>query len=161
MRLLILTLSLLLAACATPYGKYGIAGGYTDTQIDENTFSVRVEANGFTSQETASRHAMYRAAELSAEKGFDYFVILGGGNGSTSGAIVMPSTATSRTTVTGYGNTAVARTTTTYSPTVAMPMVFPNSGLTFKAFKGPKPEDNPNAYDANSVMKYVGPQIGK
>lgn len=45
-----------LTACATPYGKYGIAGGYTDSRIDENTFSVSVDTNGFTSQQTTSMH---------------------------------------------------------------------------------------------------------
>jgi undecaprenyl pyrophosphate phosphatase UppP len=73
---------------------------------------------------------------------------------------VMPGASTSRTTINAYGSTAYARTATTSAPTLAVPMVFPNSTLVIKAFKGTKQEDAPNAYDARSVMKYLGPQIG-
>jgi hypothetical protein len=52
-----------LAACATSYGKYGLLGGFTDARIDENTFTISVDTNGFTSQQTTSMHALYRAAE--------------------------------------------------------------------------------------------------
>ena len=62
--------------------------------------------------------------------------------------MVMPSTSTT------YG-----RTTTTGATTV-IPVVFPNSTLLIKSFKGAKPEGNANAYDARSLMKYLGPQIG-
>lgn len=75
---------MLIAACATPYGKYGIAGGYTDSRFDENTFSISVDTNGFTDQNTTSQHAMYRAAELTVENGFDYFIIVTGGSSPTS-----------------------------------------------------------------------------
>lgn len=152
--------ALLLSACATPYGKYGIAGGYTDSRIDENTFSISVDTNGFTNQQTTSMHALYRAAELTVENGFDFFVIASGANNSTSMAMAMPGSSTSNTTVNAYGSTAYARTTTTYAPTTVVPMVFPNSTLTIKSFKGVKPEEATNAYDARAVMKYLGPQIG-
>jgi hypothetical protein len=65
---------LILSGCATQYGKYGIAGGYEDSRIDENTFSISVSNNGFTNQQTTSMHAMYRAAELTVENGYDYFL---------------------------------------------------------------------------------------
>ena len=149
-----------LSACATPYGKYGIAGGYTDTRIDENTFSISVDTNGFTDQQTTSMHALYRAAELTVENGFDFFVIASGAKNSTSMAMVIPGNSTSNTTVNAYGSTAYAKTTTTYAPTTVVHMVFPNSTLIIKSFKGIKPDGAPNAYDAHSVMKYLGPQIG-
>ena len=57
----------MLTAYATPYGKYGIAGGYTDSRIDERTFSISVDTNEFGSQQTTSMHALYRAAELTVE----------------------------------------------------------------------------------------------
>lgn len=151
---------LLLYACATPYGKYGSLGGYTDSRIDENTFSISVDNNGFTSHQTTSMHALYRAAELTVENGFDYFVLVGGANNSTSMAMVMPGTSTSSTTVNTYGSTAYARTTTNYAPTMVVPIVLPNATLVIKSFKGSKPGEVAEAYDARSVMKYLGPQIG-
>ena len=153
-------LAAILAACATPYGKYGIAGGYTDSRIDQNTFSISVDTNGFTSQQTTSMHGLYRAAELTVENGFDYFVIVTRTNNPTSMAMAIPGPGTSNTTVNDNGSTAYARTTTTTAPTTVVPMVFPNSTLTIKSFRGSKPEGVPNAYDARAVMKYLGPQIG-
>ena len=58
----------MLTACATPYGKYRIAdGGYTGSRVDERTFSISVDTNGFASQQSTSMHALYRAAELTVE----------------------------------------------------------------------------------------------
>ncbi len=147
---------LMLSACATPYGKYGIAGGYTDSRIDENTFSISVDTNGFTNQQTTSMHAMYRAAELTVENGYDYFVIINDSKNPTGMTMNMPGSA--HTTINSFGSTATAR--TTYTPGAAIPMVFPNSTLVIKSFKGNKPTDAANAYDARSVMAYLGPQIG-
>ena len=153
-------IALTLSACATPYGKYGLLGGFTDSRIEENTFSISVDTNGFTNQQTTSMQALYRAAELTAENGFDFFIIASGANNSTSMAMAMPGNSTSNTTVNAYGSTAYARTTTNYAPTTVVPMVFPNSTLIIKSFKGAKPEGASNAYDARAVMKYLGPQIG-
>ena len=153
-------IALTLSACATPYGKYGLLGGFSDARIDENTFSISVDTNGFTSQQTTSMQALYRAAELTIENGFDYFFISGGANNSTSMVMAIPGSSTSNTTVNAYGSTAYSRTTTTSAPIAVMPMVFPNSTLIIKSFKGTKPEGQTNAYDARAVIKYLGPQIG-
>jgi hypothetical protein len=152
--------ALALTACATPYGKYGLLGGFSDARIDENTFSISVDTNGFTSQMTTSMHAIYRAAELSLENGFDYFTIVGAENGSTAMAVAMPGAAATNTTIATTGTTAHARSTTTYSPTILAPAIFPNATLLVKAFKGAKPEGATNAYDARSVVTFLGPKIG-
>ena len=158
--LAVVCIALALSACATPYGKYGLLGGFTDARIDDNTFSISVDTNGFTSQQTTSMQALYRAAELTVENGFDYFFIASGANNSTSMAMAMPGSSTSNTTINAYGSTAYARTTTTSTPTTVMPVVFPNSTLIIKSYKGAKPEGTTNAYDARAVIKYLGPQIG-
>jgi len=158
--LVVVMLSSLLVACATPYGPKGLLGGFSDVRIDDNTFSVNVEANGYTSQQTASLQALYRAAELTAQNGFDHFVVVDGANTAQSGAMVMPSTSSSNTKIGMAGNTAYAKTTTTYAPTVMMPIFFPNATLTIKTFKGAKPEGDPNAYDARAVMANLGPELG-
>jgi len=150
--LILANLLVVLAGCATPYGKYGIAGGYRDARIDDNTFSISVDANGFTSQQTASMHGLYRAAELTVQNGFDYFVIVSGADNSRSMVMAMPGASTTNTTVNVYGPTAYARSTTTTSPTTFVPVVFPNSTLILKVFKGAKPEGVSGAYDARSVM---------
>ncbi|HBG92035.1 MAG: hypothetical protein A3J81_03005 [Nitrospirae bacterium RIFOXYB2_FULL_43_5] len=85
-------------------------------------------------------HAFYRAAELTVENGFDYFVIVSGANNPTSMATAMQGS--------------------NYSPIIVVPIVFPNQVIVIRSFKGTKPNDQVNAYDAREVMKYLGPQIG-
>lgn len=72
---------LLLSACATPYVKNAgglFSGtGYQDIPIDSTTYRVVFYgSHGGTSLELVDRYAFYRAAELTAEKGYDYFVIV-------------------------------------------------------------------------------------
>lgn len=129
-------------------------------RIDENTFSISVDTNGFTSPQITSMHGLYRAAELTVANGFDFFIVASGANNSKSMVMAMPGASTSNTAISAVGSTAYARTTTTYAPTTFMPVAFPNSTLVIKAFKGAKPADVPTAYDARSVMQYLGPQIG-
>ena len=154
------SLTLLLAACSTPYGKYGISGGYRDSQIDENTFSISVETNGFTDQETTSMYALYRAAELTVENGCDYFGIITGGNISKNMILNTPGSSYSSTTVNAIGNTAYASTRTTHYPGASIPVSFPTSNLMIKTFKGEKPVNSESYYDARSVIKYLGKRIG-
>ena len=121
--------ALVLSACATPYGKYGLTGGYTDSRIDENTFSISVDTNGFTNQQTTSMYGLYRAAELTVENGYDFFVVVSDSQNPTGMSMAMPGS--SNTTINPYGTRATA--TTTYAPGIIVPMVFPNSSLTIKS----------------------------
>ncbi|MEO6717337.1 MAG: hypothetical protein ABIM50_08840 [Novosphingobium sp.] len=69
-----------LASCATPtpYRPQG-AGydrtGYSDYQIESNRFRVSFAGNSMTSRETVERYLLYRAAELTLERGNDWFVM--------------------------------------------------------------------------------------
>jgi len=146
---------LLLTACmSTPYGKYGLLGGYTDSRIDMYTFSISVDNNGFTNQQTTSMHGLYRAAELTVKHSFDYFIIVTESVNPTSMYVAMPSSSSS--TLNSYSSSI----STTYSASNIMPMIFPNASFTIKTYNGDKPKDNPKAYDAREMMKFIGPQIG-
>jgi putative transposase len=52
-RLIILgsLIPLLLDGCATPYQKMGLRGGYSDAQIDTNTFFIEFRGNAYTSRQ--------------------------------------------------------------------------------------------------------------
>ena len=69
-----------LAACetATPYQAMNprdeAAGGYRDARLDENHFRVSFAGNSLTSRETVERFLLYRAAELTASQGYDWFI---------------------------------------------------------------------------------------
>lgn len=74
-----LGLSIGLAGCetATPYQPLAkgsaTAGGFTDQQIDADHFRITFDGNSLTSRETVETYLLYRAAELTVAKGFDWF----------------------------------------------------------------------------------------
>ena len=65
-----------LAGCATPYGKTGLTGGYSEKRLSDNVYRVTFSANGYTTQETAQTFWLYRAVEITLENGFDGFRIV-------------------------------------------------------------------------------------
>ncbi|MDX2235366.1 MAG: hypothetical protein NW200_12785 [Hyphomonadaceae bacterium] len=79
-RLFVILCAAVLAACATatPYqpaadqtGRYG----YTERQIEANRFAIGFNGNALTERDTVESYLLFRAAELTLEKGFDYFVV--------------------------------------------------------------------------------------
>lgn len=77
-----LALSSLLVACttATPYQPniqgQKVSGGYSDQRIESNRFRVSFAGNSLTSRETVEGYLLYRAAELTLQEGFDWFSIV-------------------------------------------------------------------------------------
>jgi hypothetical protein len=73
----------LLAACttATPYqplnprGGYS-AGGYSEQRLDETHYRVCFSGNEFTSRQRVENYLLYRAAELTAQGGYDSFTMV-------------------------------------------------------------------------------------
>lgn len=72
----ITSLLLLMQGCATPYQRTGLAGGYSEAQLDENVFRVSFAGNGYTGRERAVEFTLLRSAELTLENGFLYFAII-------------------------------------------------------------------------------------
>jgi hypothetical protein len=68
---------ILLSGCATPYQQDGLRGGYSERQIVADTYHVLFRGNGFISQQTVELYLLYRSAELTVEKGYDFFAIPG------------------------------------------------------------------------------------
>ena|ERR1035437_5073816 len=80
-KLLLISLAFALSACATNYVKNagGLFGGtgYQDIPIDSTTYRIVFYGNhGSTSLEQVDRYVFYRGAELTEEKGYDYFIVL-------------------------------------------------------------------------------------
>jgi hypothetical protein len=74
--------ALVLAACATPTPYRPATGsgfartGYSDEQIEPNRFQISFAGNTLTSRETVERYLLYRAAQLTVERGFDHFILV-------------------------------------------------------------------------------------
>lgn len=74
----VIALGLVLAACATeaPYGPkaLGQSYGYTDQRLGENRYRVTYTGSTATSRETVENYLLRRAAEVTLDSGYDYFV---------------------------------------------------------------------------------------
>jgi hypothetical protein len=100
-----------MAGCATTYGPRGIDGGYSESRRADDIYIVRFEGNGFTKPDQAEEMAFLRAAELTIEKGFRYFTILGESSATNSTAVPMPAQNYTTGAMNSYGGFQ-ARTTT-------------------------------------------------
>jgi hypothetical protein len=80
LRSALIPLLLGVAGCetATPYQplmRDGQApGGYTDSQIAPDRFRVSFQGNSMTSRDTVETYLLYRAAQLTVQRGFDWFI---------------------------------------------------------------------------------------
>jgi hypothetical protein len=65
-----------LAGCATAYQREKVTGGYTDFRLADHTYRVRFKGNNYTSRDKVELFLLYRCAELTAQLGYDHFVLL-------------------------------------------------------------------------------------
>ncbi len=92
----VLALGLGLAGCetATPYQplspQNAVYGGFTDQRLDETHFRVAFQGNSATSREQVENYLLYRAAELTANQGFDWFEMVDRHTRDRGGAYIVP-----------------------------------------------------------------------
>ncbi|WP_298671381.1 hypothetical protein [uncultured Sphingomonas sp.] len=78
----IATAGLVVSGCATETtyrpatGKGFYRTGYSDQQIESNRWLVTFAGNTVTDRDTVERYLLYRAAELTLQNGYDYFVMV-------------------------------------------------------------------------------------
>ncbi|MFQ5562014.1 MAG: hypothetical protein ACE5FO_00440 [Parvularculaceae bacterium] len=70
------------ASCATstPYGPAsgGRGYGFSEQRIEQNRYRITFRGNSVTTRETVENYLLFRAAELTVQKGYDYFVVVEG-----------------------------------------------------------------------------------
>jgi hypothetical protein len=66
----------LLAGCATAYEPDSFSGGFSEIQINPDTWSVRFGGNGYTTAETVQTYWLYHCAEFTLAHGYQGFRIL-------------------------------------------------------------------------------------
>lgn len=68
-----------LAGCAKPTTYKPVnapgANGYAEQEIGVDQYRISFAGNGLTTRKTVDLYLLYRAAELTQEKGFDYFIV--------------------------------------------------------------------------------------
>ena len=107
--------ALLVCGCATGYHARSFAGGFSETQLDENVFQVSFRGNGYTSRERAADFTLLRSAEVARTHGFGFFIIVEKENRTGYGTYTTPTQSYSSGSATTYGNmTYGSASTTTY-----------------------------------------------
>lgn len=175
--ILILAVACTLAGCttATPYQPLTPStrgeGGYSDMRLERNRYRVTFAGNSMTSRETVERYLLYRAAELTRQRGFDWFVMADRNTERRSRTYVDRPFTTGpygywgpswRYRGTGFGWR-------TWDPFWGDP--FWDRGIdvtTVDQYEataeivmrhGPKPRNNPRAFDAQDILANLGPSI--
>jgi len=65
-----------LVGCAKAYQPKGLSGGFSETQVGENSFNVYFRGNGQTHEERAEDFTLLRSAEVALAHGYQYFIIV-------------------------------------------------------------------------------------
>jgi hypothetical protein len=148
----------LLAACAgspTPYQQARNGYGYSEQQIEESRYRVSFAGNSATSRQTVEDYLLYRAAELTVQTGHDYFEVVDRNTVQEySGYGGAPEVGV------GFGGGSG------FGVGLSVP-VFGGSGgagrytadMDILVHDGEKPQDDPDAYDAFSVISRLQPKI--
>jgi len=125
-----------LCYCSTPYKRGdwldGWMGGFVNTRIDANTAIISFRGNYFTSPKQAQNYAMYRAAEITINAGYNYFIV-------TNATELPPDNR--------------------FNHYYQIPCPQKNahtSVIAIKMFQGNVPYSLPNAYDAKEIITHLG-----
>ncbi len=154
-----------LAACATatPYQPRATqsAYGFSEQQIEQNRVRVAFRGNTLTPRETVENYLLFRAAELTVERGYDHFIIADRDTESRSSLRATGSPRLShfdywyysprwgwRSWYDPFWDPVDYREVTQYEASAEITMA-----------RGPKPADNANAFDAREVQANLGPRV--
>jgi len=141
---------LILQGCATSYQKTGFSGGYSETQLDENVFTVSFRGNGYTRRERVADFTLLRSAELTLESGFQYFAIIDANSFTSNSTYTTPTTSHTTGTAYGSGNYAYGSATTRTTGGQTYNISKPSSSNTIVCFKE-KPE---SIFTYNAIFIY-------
>lgn len=157
---LIVVGSLGLAACgtATPYQAAIDGKGYAEQAIEGDRFRVTFAGNTLTPRETTENYLLFRAAEVTLERGFDHFVVVDQDTERTTRFI---------STTDGFGgfgrfhgfHRGHGFGLAGFSTTTTRPRNSYAAYANIVMRDGDKPADDANAYDARDVMAQLSPTI--
>lgn len=145
-KILLISLFLFVASCATPYQSKGLGGGYSDSMLaSDNTYMVTFQGNSYTSADEAYQNALRRCAELTKQNGYNYFVILDSSTTMRTSTYVTPVQSASDSVYTGavYENNDNA-----YIEGNVNIVKRPYVSISIKMYKNPVPK----AYRAGAIL---------
>lgn len=157
MRAMILAAALLVGACATatPYQPAAVDRyGYAEQQIESNRVRITFRGNTLTDRETVETYLLFRAAELTIASGYDHFVIADRGTEARSAVYA---TGGHRSPFDHWYYSPRFGWRPWYDPFWADPTGFREvtryeAAAEIAMYRGPKPADDANAFDAREVQ---------
>jgi hypothetical protein len=159
----IMSAALGLGACVgpTPYGPATDGYGYSEQSIEGDRYRVTFSGNSATPRETVENYLLYRAAEVTLERGHQHFVVVKmdterstsyhGSYNDFGPPFGFYGYRSYYDRPWGFGG---------YSSLDARPIDRYSAYANIVMRDGAKP-DNPDAYDANDVIKRLGPKIDR
>ena len=159
----------LVSACATPtpYAPADLTSsrsyrpGYSEVKLEEARYRLTFAGNDLTSRDTVETYLLYRAAELTTQDGYDWFEVVTRGTAEKKRTVYtdpFPRYGSGlswryygRSRWTDWGMGFDDFNSQEYSRYEASAEIIMH--------KGPKPQDNANAYDARSVRGNLEPRI--
>jgi len=145
---------LLLSACATvtPYQPLKEGEGYTEQRIESTRYRVSFAGNSITPRETVENYLLFRAAELTLQQGYDYFVLTGSDTDSQTRY---------QQTVSAFGGFGWYSHYPVFDIGVASshPITEYQAQAYVTMYKGKRPADAVSAFDAREVRTNLGPLV--
>lgn len=163
---------IMVAGCATKYAPSQTLGGfefggYTDKRIDQNTVIVSFDGNSATSPQKVWSYLLYRAATVTLNSGFDYFIVTSTSKSTMNVAVKEKTRHYPITPPKPYNQTyrdiqyagyQTERSFMRCSDGGEPPCQYPHNAVAvIKMYKGQKPSGTPRAYSAADVIAQYGP----
>jgi len=144
-----------LAACATatPYQPKLSGYGYAEQRLETNRYKVSFAGNSSTPRQTVENYLLYRAAEVTLQNGYDYFVLAEQNTQADTRY---------QETFTGFGAPYYWYPRGYYGgvgTSSANPITEFEAVANILVFKGSKPADNFKAFDARDLKANLEPYI--
>ena len=147
------------AGCATPT-PYQPADpyGFSEQQLEDDRFRVRFSGNALTDRDTVENYLLYRAAELTLARGYDYFLLADRSVDADTRYVYTFSA------YPGYGYYHVyphRRRGLLFGPGVetAWPVTRFDAVATVKLARGEPPAGRADAFDAAELRRYLEPLL--
>lgn len=154
MKIALLFLVLALCGCSVHYGPRipGFLPGYVDKRLGEFTYQVRIGEAWPKDWHDLEKFALYRAAEITKEKGFRYFEVINSSTTIKNYVINTPQTTTTSGTANFYGNTAHYNAVSTTTGGGASTISGGWYTLDFKLLRDATALDHKNVIDADVII---------
>lgn len=150
-----------IASCApnpTPYqpAAQGSGYGYGEQQLEANRFRITFSGNADTPRPAVENALLYRAAEVTKQRGYDYFIVVGQ---DTEPSTRYWSTFDNFGGFGGWGYGRGVGLGVGVGSGSSIPVTHYTAYADIVLMKGAKPQNEPRAYSADDILKTVGPTL--